>query len=79
MCSLDGSKVWDVWLEGGIEDIRNYCETDVLNTWLVYLAFEKMRGHFSERDYESELKLVRDTLESQDRPHLNQFLDAWPA
>lgn len=76
---MDGSRVWDVWLDGGIEEIRNYCETDVLNTWLVYLAFEKMRGRLREGEYESELALVRSSLETEDKPHLQQFVDAWPS
>lgn len=76
---MDGSKVWDTWLEGGINDIREYCETDVLNTWLVYLAFEKMRGRLSDTEYNAEIKLVRNTLTEQGKPHLNQFLAAWPS
>lgn len=76
---MDGSKVWDTWLAGGINDIREYCETDVLNTWLVYLAFEKMRGRLSDTDYDTEIELVRSTLSGQDQPHLNEFLAAWPS
>ena len=33
----DGSKVEDMFDAGDIAGIRNYCETDVLNTYLVYL------------------------------------------
>ena len=36
---MSGAKVWDKYREGGIGEIRDYCETDVLNTWLVYLRF----------------------------------------
>lgn len=35
-CGMDGSKVWDAFSEGNITDIRDYCETDVVNTYLVY-------------------------------------------
>ena len=35
-------------LDGGIRQIRDYCETDVINTWLVYLRFEFMRGNFDD-------------------------------
>jgi hypothetical protein len=76
---MSGDKVWQTWLDGGIEDIRNYCETDVLNTYLVYLRFEFMRGNLDEKGLERELALVRSTLAGVDRPHLNEFLDAWPA
>ncbi len=76
---MDGSKVWDTYLDGGIREIRNYCETDVLNTWLVYLRFEYMRGNLDDKDLKREYELIRSTLKSMDQPHLNEFLAAWPA
>jgi hypothetical protein len=76
---MSGDKVWDRYLEGGIGDIRDYCETDVINTWLVYLRFEHMRGNLDDKDLQRELQLVRDTLKTMNVPHLNDFLAAWPA
>ncbi|MDJ0939265.1 MAG: 3'-5' exonuclease [Woeseiaceae bacterium] len=76
---MSGAKVWDTYLAGGLKDIRNYCETDVLNTWLVYLRFEFMRGNLDIRDLEREIGVVRSSLEAMDEPHLNEFLAAWPA
>jgi 3'-5' exonuclease len=76
---MSGDKVWDCYLGGGIRDIRDYCETDVINTWLVYLRFEHMRGNLDAAELARELKLVRDTLTSMDVQHLNEFLAAWPA
>jgi predicted PolB exonuclease-like 3'-5' exonuclease len=32
---FSGDMVWDHYQRGEIEAIRNYCETDVMNTWLV--------------------------------------------
>ena len=75
---MSGDKVWDCWLEGGIDDIRDYCETDVLNTYLVFLRFEFMRGHLDAAGLAREYEVVRSTLRSMDRPHLNEFLGAWP-
>lgn len=76
---MSGDKVWQCWLDGGIEDIRNYCETDVLNTFLIYLRFEHMRGNLDDAELARELDLVRSTIESQGRPHLAEFAAAWPA
>ncbi len=76
---MSGDKVWDAWCAGGLREIRNYCETDVLNTWLIYLRFEYMRGRIDDRELEREFALVRATLESQDQPHLHEFLAAWRA
>jgi predicted PolB exonuclease-like 3'-5' exonuclease len=75
---MSGDKVWDKYLEGGIREIRDYCETDVLNTWLVYLRFEFMRGHLDAKELQREYALVRSTLAGMDQPHLNEFLKAWP-
>ena len=76
---MSGDKVWDKYLEGGIQEIRDYCETDVLNTWLCFLRFEYMRGFLDDKELEREYELVRNTLTSMDQPHLNEFLQAWAA
>lgn len=76
---MSGDKVWDCWLEGGIEEIRNYCETDVLNTYLVYLRFEYLRGNLDDAALAREFALVRETLTGMDVAHLNEFAAAWPA
>ncbi len=76
---MSGAKVWDKFQEGAIGEIRDYCETDVVNTWLVYLRFQYMRGHLDDADLERELALVRETLESMKRPHTDEFLAAWQA
>jgi predicted PolB exonuclease-like 3'-5' exonuclease len=37
---MSGDKVWQTYLqEGGIQKIRDYCETDVLNTYLMCDSF----------------------------------------
>jgi hypothetical protein len=74
---MDGSKVWDAWLAGKLGEIRDYCETDVLNTYLVYLRFELLRGNLDAAGYAQEQARVRDTLKSENKPHLKAFLDAW--
>lgn len=76
---MSGDKVWNTFQEGGIKQIRDYCETDVLNTWLVYLRFEFMRGNLDEKDLQREYGLVRSTLEKMNHEHLNEFLAAWAA
>ncbi|MGI9223758.1 MAG: 3'-5' exonuclease [Woeseiaceae bacterium] len=75
---MSGAKVWDKFREGAIGEIRDYCETDVLNTWLVYLRFEFMRGNLDDKELQREYALVRSTLTKMDQRHLNEFLAAWP-
>ncbi len=74
---MDGSKVWEAFKAGKIEEIRNYCETDVANTHLVYLRFQLMRGHLTPAAYEAEIKLVRETLSTYPATHWAEFLAAW--
>lgn len=74
---MSGDKVWQCWLDGRIDDIRNYCETDVLNTYLVYLRFEHMRGRLDDTALERECDLVRRTIADMGRPHLDEFAAAW--
>ena len=74
---MSGAKVWDAYQAGDIEGIRNYCETDVLNTWLVYLRFEYMRGRLTKDALNSEYQRVRAALAAPDKPHLAEFSAAW--
>ena len=74
---MSGDKVWDAYLDGQIDLIRNYCETDVLNTFLVYLRFELMRGMVSREEYHAECERIREALKAQSKPHLDEFLAAW--
>ena len=76
---MDGSQVYAQYLAGQTEDIRRYCETDVMNTYLVYCRFQKMRGGFTAAEYEQEIAFVKDTLGqlAPTEPHWDEYLHAW--
>lgn len=76
---MDGSKVYEAFLAGQLEDIRRYCETDVMNTYLLYCRFQKMRGGFTEGEYEQEVAFAKETLAglAPSEPHWREYLDAW--
>lgn len=76
---FDGAQVWDAWLAGDVAGIRNYCETDVLNTYLVLLSFERMRGRLTPQGYVAECTRMRELLAASGAPHHQEFLAAWPA
>lgn len=76
---FSGAKVWDAFVAGEIVRIRQYCETDVLNTYLVYLRFDLMRGHLSREQYAAEVERVRALLTASSEPHHAEFLRAWEA
>ena len=75
---MSGGKVFDEFQAGNLKGIRDYCETDVLNTWLVFLRFQLMRGHQDTTGYEKETALLRDWLKQEKQPHFDEFLAAWP-
>jgi predicted PolB exonuclease-like 3'-5' exonuclease len=76
---MDGGQVWPAYLEGKLEDIRRYCETDVMNTYLLYCRFQKMRAGLTEAEYTQEIALVKETLAGlvPAEPHWREYLDAW--
>jgi 3'-5' exonuclease len=75
---MHGSQVWDVYLQGGLARIRDYCETDVLNTYLVYLRFQLLRGHLNTVEHVGEVARVRKLLQDSSAAHLQEFAAAWP-
>jgi predicted PolB exonuclease-like 3'-5' exonuclease len=75
---VDGSQVWSYFQAGRLGEIRDYCETDVVNTYLVYCRFRLMRGELTKAGYDAEIQLVRTSLEALDAPHWKQYLAAWP-
>ena len=74
---FSGAQVWDAYLEGNLDGIRRYCETDVLNTYLVYLRFQLLRGRLTREGHAEEVERVKTLLRTGKEPHLAQFLRAW--
>lgn len=76
---MSGAKVWDAFKTGQLKAIRDYCETDVLNTYLVYLRYEQMRGRLDPAQLHAEQDKLRGYLAQENKPHFDEFLAAWPA
>ncbi|MDQ8039883.1 MAG: 3'-5' exonuclease [Rickettsiella sp.] len=74
---MDGSQVWNYFLEGKLEAIRNYCETDVLNTYLIYLRFELIRGKLTPEAYQKECAYAREYIIQEKKPHFDEFIKTW--
>jgi predicted PolB exonuclease-like 3'-5' exonuclease len=75
---MDGGKVWQAWQKGKADEIRDYCETDVVNTYLVSTRFRLMRGEVSREEHLAELAFLKAELAKLDKPHWQEFLAAWP-
>ena len=74
---MSGEQVFEYWKSGRLADIRAYCETDVLNTYLVWLRFELARGQLSAAGHAQELERVRAWLGAHEDPHWRQYAAAW--
>lgn len=73
---MSGAKVWEQYSQGQIKNIRDYCETDVLNTYCVYLKFELIRGTINQEEYTQHIDELKSYLyNEQDKAHLREFLE----
>ncbi len=72
----DGGDVQALFDEGKIQDIRDYCETDVLNTWLVYLHVMRHRGHLDASAFDMIMDNSIEYLEAENKAHFREFLEA---
>jgi len=76
---VGGAKVWETWLAGEREKIRDYCEADTVNTYLLFLRYQLLRGVFSRSVFEKEEAILRTYLQGQNKPHWREFLKLWNA
>jgi predicted PolB exonuclease-like 3'-5' exonuclease len=74
---MEGSAVWEQYRNGAIAQIRNYCEVDSANTYLLFLRFQLLRGVFDRAHYRRECAVLRGVLEKQKEPHWGEFLERW--
>jgi len=76
---MDGGEVHAAVRAGKLEDVRRYCETDVMNTYLVYQRFRLLRGELTAGAYAKEISLAREKIAAANAPHWQEFLAAWDA
>jgi 3'-5' exonuclease len=75
---IDGSEVQRYFFEGNIKEIANYCETDIVNTYRIWLRYELFRGRLNQDAYDAsernlfEFIKVRETA----KPHLRVLTSA---
>jgi predicted PolB exonuclease-like 3'-5' exonuclease len=74
---VGGAKVWETWLAGEAGKIRDYCEADTANTYLLFLRYQLLRGVFSKDVFQKETSILRSYLQAQDKPHWREFLKLW--
>lgn len=74
---IGGAEVANAIAAGRIDEVRSYCECDVMNTYLLFQRFRLMRGELTAGEYATEISLARERLGAIDAPHWREFLAAW--
>ena len=72
---LTGDQVLDCYLAQDLQKIRNYCEIDVLNTYLVFLRLQYIRGVVTQENYLLLSESLKSYLEKLNTEHFNNFLE----
>jgi len=73
---MTGADVEKYFRDGHVREIAEYCESDVLNTYRVWLRYERFRGRLSQADFgASEANLVEFVrARGNTKPHLTSLM-----
>ena len=76
--SIDGAEVAQYHRDGRLQEIADYCETDVVNTYRIWLRYELFRGKLSEQEWQASEASLSDYIaaRSNAKPHLADVLKA---
>ncbi|MDX2083666.1 MAG: 3'-5' exonuclease [Rickettsiales bacterium] len=74
---VDGAQVMEMFDQGKLTEIRNYCESDVINTYLLFLVYQHHIGSISKESFTKCREDLRQFLEknSKDKKHFGEFLE----
>jgi predicted PolB exonuclease-like 3'-5' exonuclease len=59
---VSGDQVFALYYEDKLEKIQEYCQSDVLNTYWLYLKYERLKGTLTPEDYYRCLEAMRDKM-----------------
>lgn len=59
---VSGDQVLELFYNGEIEKINEYCESDVLNTYWLFLKYELLRANLTLEDYADYIELMSEYL-----------------
>ena len=70
---VDGSRVDEMVQTGQIDEVARYCETDVLNTYCVWLVYELFRGAISVEELQWSEGQIRDFVSSSKNANFHLY------
>jgi predicted PolB exonuclease-like 3'-5' exonuclease len=76
---VKGDQVLDMYRQGDIKAINEYCLCDTLDTYFIFLRTRVLTGDIDAEEEQKLLALARETLEGQreEFPILQQYLERW--
>lgn len=76
---VQGDMVYDLYREGKIDEVNEYCRCDVLDTYFVFLRSMLVMGRISLEDEKLRVEEAKQLLESQasEHPAYQLYLDRW--
>jgi predicted PolB exonuclease-like 3'-5' exonuclease len=72
-----GDDVAKLYSEGKIEEIRDYCEPDVINTYLLYLIYAHHSGLISHGSFSLAKDELEHYLDINGKAHFKKYLNIW--
>ena len=78
---IDGARVEEFVNAGRVKEVADYCETDVVNTYRVWLRYELFRGALDETQYEASEANLRAFIlgKANAKPYLLDLVKDTPA
>ena len=73
----DGSMVETMYNDGLLKEIRDYCEIDVINSYLLYIRYNHHTGRISKESYNKMIDDLISFLEHERTNHFTIFLEEW--
>jgi predicted PolB exonuclease-like 3'-5' exonuclease len=73
---MTGAEVEKYYRDGHIREIAEYCESDVVNTYRVWLRYELFRGRLSEAEFQASEAGLGDFIKARGntKPHLTDLM-----
>ncbi len=62
---VKGDQVMDLFYADELKKIKEYCESDVLNTYWLYLKYELLKGHLIIEDFKRSLDIMGSKLDDK--------------
>ncbi|KAA6230147.1 3'-5' exonuclease [Campylobacter sp. LR264d] len=75
---ISGDKVMELYYNNKLDKINEYCESDTLNTYMLFLKYEFIKGYVNEEDYMNYLFKMSEYLQKnkKERGYTEIFVKA---